>query len=234
MKKVYGLVIFFAISQVAFAQSFEIVGHQDLTKGSIGDIVKNPIRIKNLTDKPLYLVIRRGDQQLGSTQKGLFCVDNVCHENRIRDFTIRVEPHSISESVQIGIEAGLAPVLSAIHYTVFNKNNPIETAELDFTFSVEEKSTKDNLYSSRFIRLYNVYPNPVMDFANVDYKILTPTIKARIVLHNILGNEMEEYPLPATETQIKIRVETLAAGIYFYTLYVENEGVVTRKLIVRK
>jgi hypothetical protein len=234
MRKMYGLVMFFLISQVALGQSFEIIYAQDVIRGTIGETIKTPLRIKNLTDKPIYLVVRRLDQQLGSTQKASFCVDQVCQENRSKDFTLKIDPFSTSESIQISLEAGLAAVMSSIKYSITNKNNPTEATDLDFTFLVEENRSKENLYSSRFIRLYNVYPNPVIDFANVDYKILAPSIKARIVLHNILGNRMDEYPLPASETQIKISVAAMAAGIYFYTLYVENEGVVTRKLVVRK
>lgn len=234
MKKVYGLVLFFLISQVACAQSFEIIGHSEQIRGAIGETLKSPIRIKNLTDRPLFLVIRRSDQQLGSTQKAAFCIDNICQESRIKDFTLRIEPESTSETVQIALEAGLAPGVSSMRYSITNKSNPAESTDLDFTFSIEERPSKENLYSSRYIRLHNVYPNPVLDFANVDYKILIPSAKIKIVVYNILGNQMEEYPLSSHETQIKIQVEGFAAGVYFYTLYVENEGVVTRKLIVRK
>jgi hypothetical protein len=81
--------------------------------------------------------------------------------------------------------------------------------------------------------LHDVYPNPVSDYAYVDYKILSDRTKARIVIHNILGNSVGEYDLPLAESRIKIRTEELNAGIYFYTLYIDNEGVMTRKLVVK-
>lgn len=226
--------MFFLISKVSLGQSFEIVGHQDIIHTTIGETSKTPLRIKNLTDKPIYLIIRRTDVQIGSTQKTSFCIDQQCQENRSRDFILKVDPLTTSESVQISLEAGLAPVTSSLKYAIINKNNPAESIDIDFAYSVEESRAKEDLYSSNLIRLHNVYPNPVTDFANVDYRILNSAVKARIVLHNILGNKMDEYPLPAHETQIKIRSDALAAGIYFYTLYIENEGVVTRKLVVRK
>ena len=59
-------------------------------------------------------------------------------------------------------------------------------------------------------------------------------IKAKIVVHNILGNIVGEYSLPSFENFVRVKTDDLSAGIYFYTLYIDNEGVMTRKLIVRK
>jgi len=82
--------------------------------------------------------------------------------------------------------------------------------------------------------LKDVYPNPIIDNAFVDYQILNEEVKAKIVLHNILGNIIEEYPLISSENKLKIRADGLNAGIYFYTLYIDNDGVITRKLVVKK
>jgi hypothetical protein len=82
--------------------------------------------------------------------------------------------------------------------------------------------------------LHDVYPNPVVDHAVVDYRILNDQVKAKIVIHNLLGNVVGEYALPSMENYVRFRTEGLSAGIYFYTLYIDNEGVMTRKLIVRK
>jgi hypothetical protein len=74
----------------------------------------------------------------------------------------------------------------------------------------------------------------VINYANIDYKLHSDNIKTKIVIHNILGNTLTEYELSYLETNLKIPAEQLGAGIYFYTLYIENEGVMTRKLIVKK
>jgi hypothetical protein len=45
---------------------------------------------------------------------------------------------------------------------------------------------------------------------------------------------MGEYELPSFESQAKILTGNLNAGIYFYTLYIDGEAVMTRKLIVKR
>lgn len=93
---------------------------------------------------------------------------------------------------------------------------------------------ENTVFQSKDITIHDVYPNPVSDMAFIDYTIHNENVKAKLVIHNILGRTMSEVDLPHSETRIKLQADELATGIYFYTLYLDNNGVLTRKLIVRK
>jgi len=216
------------------AQSFEIGALQDVYKSYIGETLKVPVRFTNHTDKPLTLMIRRVSSALGGTQKNYFCPDNNCLDQRVEDVAVRLEPHQTLSDFQIALDAGLANGISSVKYMVFNRYNPAETFEFELNFAVEERSSKEDIYASPHIILHDVYPNPVVDYAYVNYNIINDDVAAKIIIHNILGNPIEEYNLPAGENKVKIRAESMNAGIYFYTLYLDNEGVMTRKLIVKK
>lgn len=216
------------------AQSFEVTGVQENYKGQIGETIKAPIRFKNTSDKAITLIIRKIASQIGGTQKNYFCIDNSCLDQKIEDFTLKIEPDQTLTSMQIALDGGLAQMHSAIKYAAINKANPAESIEFELNFMVEEKAEKENIYSSRHIVLHDVYPNPISVEAVVDYKVFDDQIEAKIVIHNILGNAVGEYQLPFMENKVKITAEPLSAGIYFYTLYIDDEGVVTRKLIVKK
>jgi hypothetical protein len=234
MKRLLLLVGYVFLCGSLSAQSFEVSGVQDAYKGVIGDLIRSPLRIKNKTDKTITLVIRRVDTQIGTTQKSLFCPDNNCLDLRIEEYLLKIEAGQSMQNFSIGLEAGLAEGFSVVRYTIFNKSNPTESSTIELNYVVEGKSEKSDIYSSKYITIHDVYPNPVIDFANIDYKLHTDEVKTKIVIHNILGNTLTEYELPYLETSIKIPAEQLGAGIYFYTLYIENEGVMTRKLIVKK
>lgn len=216
------------------AQSFEVGYVQDIYRGYIGETVKVPLTFTNTTEKPLTLVIKKIGSNLGGTQKNYFCLDKTCLDQRVEDFLIRLEPRQTISALEIALEAGLANGISSLKYMVFNRYNSAETVELDLNFSVEERSGKADIFTHPHIILRDVYPNPVVDFAFVDYDVINDEVEAKIVIHNILGNAVDEYNLPAAENKVKIRAESMNAGIYFYTLYLDNEGVVTRKLIVKK
>ena len=216
------------------AQSFGIGPLQEFYKGYIGETVKVPLRLTNQTDKPLTLVIRRTGTNLGGTQKNYFCLGNDCMDQRVEDFVLRLEPRQTLSEFEIALDAGLANGISSVNYLIFNRANSSETFEFDLNFAVEERSAKEDIFTHPQIILHDVYPNPVMDYAYVDYKMTNDEAEAKIIIHNILGNPIDEYDLPSSETKVKIRAESMSPGIYFYTLYLDNEGVVTRKLIVKK
>ncbi|HEY5918020.1 MAG TPA: T9SS type A sorting domain-containing protein [Chryseolinea sp.] len=234
MRNLLLLVMGMAISCCGFAQSFEVTSLQDSYNGFIGEAIKAPLRLKNTSDKAITLIIRNVDAQIGSSQRNYFCLDNNCLDHKVEDFIVKIEPGQVMNNFQVVLDAGLVSGESSLRYVAFNKYNPGQVVEFDLNFIVEEKPEKQNLYSSRFITLHDVYPNPVVDQAVVDYKMNNDQVKAKIVVHNILGNVVGEYSLPSSENFVRVRTDDLSAGIYFYTLYVENEGVITRKLIVRK
>jgi hypothetical protein len=221
------------VSLWAHAQSFEVSGLQESYKGAIGDVMKAPLRLKNTTDKPITLVIKKISEQIGSTQRNFYCVGPNCLDQKIEDFVVRIEPNQTFDGFQIGLESGLVPGTSIVKYLAFNRSVPGHSFEFDVSFVVEEK-LKENIYQSRHIQLHDVYPNPAIDHAFVNYKVLDDRIIAKIRVHNLLGNIVGEYDLGSQENYVRIATENLTSGIYFYTLYIDNESVVTRKLIVRR
>lgn len=234
MKNLLLLATLMLISFCGFSQGFELTGHQESYKGMIGETISAPLRFKNTSDKAITLIIRKIGSELGGTQKNYFCLDNNCLDQKVEDYIVRLEPGQSLSNFQIVLEAGLVSGESSVSYVAYCKSNPGNSVEFSLNFTVEEKPEKQNIYSSRFMTLHDVYPNPVVDHAIVDYRILNDQIKAKIVVHNLLGNVVGEYLLPSMENVVRFKTEDLSAGIYFYTLYIDNEGVMTRKLIVRK
>lgn len=216
------------------AQSFEVVGYSENHKGYIGELIKAPLQIKNTSSKAITVIVRKEETQIGSTQKSFICPDGNCETTHPDDLTIRLEPGQTIQNLVLALEAGLVPGYSTLKYVIFNKSNHLDSFGLELNFSVEEKPVKNDIYSSRFITIHDVYPNPVSDFAHIDYRLLTDRVKAKIVIHNILGSALTEYELPYLDNKVKIRADEFTAGIYFYTLYLDNEGVMTRKLIVKR
>jgi hypothetical protein len=234
MKRLLRLVCLICAAFTANAQSFEVIGLQDTYRGVIGETIKVPLHFKNNTDKTITLVIRKVSNQIGSTQKNYFCIDNNCLDHRTEDYIIRVEPNQVLNSFNVALEAGLAQGVSTIKYMAFSKSSPGESMEFDLNFMVDERPERPNIYTSEYLILHDLYPNPVKDHAFADYTILNEQVEAKIVIHNILGNTIDEYNLPSSENRVKIRAESLNAGVYFYTLYIDNTAVATRKMICKK
>jgi hypothetical protein len=232
--KIGWLVIFLFAATTLIAQDIELIGVQEIYRGQIGETLVAPIKIKNTSEKAISLVVRRTSSQIGAMQKNYYCLDSRCLDAKADDYSFRLEAGQTLNTFNIAFEPGLSPGVSSIHYLVFNKNTPAESVEFDLNFHIEERSAREQIFSSKEITLFDLYPNPVSDFAHMDYKIHNDQVKAKIVLHNLLGSSIEELTLEPLEMRLKIRADNLDAGIYFYTLYVDNEVLITRKLIVKK
>lgn len=231
MKRFFASALICLLGYGLAAQGFEIVELQDSYKGTIGEVIKAPLQFKNNSSKPLTLIIRKANSQIGTSQKNYFCIDGRCLDQKVEDYIVKVDPGQTLTTLNVALEAGLVPGVSSVKYIAYNKSNPGEALELEFHFVVEEKLEKNAVYSSQLITVRDLYPNPVTDFAYLDYKVLDDQIKAKIILHNVLGNPVGEYELPLFENKMKIPTSDLNAGIYFYTLYIDGEGVYTKKLI---
>jgi hypothetical protein len=234
MKKTLLLALYVLLVFFLKAQSFEVTGVSENSKGFVGDIITVPATIKNTSSKAITLIIRKTETQIGSTQKSFICPDGECLNNQVEELTVRVEPGQVLQNFAIGLDAGLVQGSSRVKYAVINKYKPGEIHEFEVYFNVEERPVKNNIFSSRIITIHDVYPNPVSDYAFIEYRLLNDKVKAKIIIHNILGSELSEYELPVYETRVKLIAEEFTPGIYFYTLYLDKEGVMTRKLIVKR
>lgn len=225
--------VLFTIGQ-ALGQSFQLVDKQDSYQSSISQTLRIPLRIRNTTDRAQFYIIRRVQADLGSTQKGYFCLEGNCLEPGMDKFSKRVEAGEVLENLYYSLETGLITGQNSIQFEIFPQLSPIEAVEHNVTILINEKAAKAFVFQSKEITVNDIYPNPVIDHAFIDYKIHDENMKAKLVIHNILGSALGEYALPTFETKIKLQTEDLAAGVYFYTIYLDEEGVLTRKLIVRK
>jgi hypothetical protein len=218
----------------AFSQSFELSETAEHYQISPNQILRIPLRLKNTSDKAQIYTVRVTKNDLGDTQKGYFCFGNNCLDATVEEFSRRLEPSETLADLSYSFESGMQAMQSAIKIEVFQKGSHTEVVERPVSLVVEEKPGRSFIFQSKEITIQDVYPNPVQDQAIIEYKLHHETSKAKIVLHNVLGKPMGDYELPSTETRVKISADELVPGIYFYTVYLNNSGILTRKLVVRK
>jgi hypothetical protein len=97
-----------------------------------------------------------------------------------------------------------------------------------------EKSDDSWLYVSDQVAISNIFPNPASDNASFNYVFYDAQTIVKVVLRNVLGSIVGEYTLSAQERQLTLPVDRFIPGVYFYTLWVNNKSVVTKKLIVKR
>lgn len=234
MKPWVVVILMLIISLPGLTQSFDLLDKQDNFQSTIGETLRIPLKIRNNSDKAQFYIIRKVYGELSSTQKGYFCLDKNCLESGINEFSKRIEPGETLQQLVYMVEGGLLSSQNSIKFQIFPKGSPLEIEEYSVAITIREKLEKPVLFQSKEITIQDVYPNPVQDQAFIEYRIHNENVKAKLVMHNILGKQLNEIDLPTSETRIKLQTEDFISGIYFYTLYLDNNGVLTRKLIIRK
>lgn len=221
-------------SLAALSQSFELLDRTEQYSVSISQTLRIPIKIKNTSDKAQFYVVRLAAHELSGTQKGYFCLDKTCLEPGITEFSKKVEAGATLEGLHFVLETGLVSGQYPIRFDIFAKGNINTLTEHPVNVMVEERALKSPVFQSKDITIHDIYPNPVNDQAFIDYRLHNESIKAKMVVHNILGSAVSDMNLPFSETKVKIDANDLNPGVYFYTVYLDNIGVLTRKLIVRR
>ncbi|MFM8911347.1 MAG: T9SS type A sorting domain-containing protein [Flammeovirgaceae bacterium] len=218
----------------SIAQSFEVAETAETYQVSPNQMLRIPIRLKNTSEKTHFYVVRVIKSDWGDTQKGYFCLGATCWDANVEEITKKLEPGETAADLHFTFESGIQAMQSGIKIEVFPRSAPNEVIARASTLLVEEKPNRSFVFQSREITIHDVYPNPVQDQAFIDYKLHTEAVKAKIVVHNVLGKAMGDYELAFEDTRVKIQADDLVPGIYFYTVYLSNNGILTRKLIVRK
>ncbi len=235
MKRWFIFLVLLLSGAGTWAQGVDWIDRQEAYQAVIGQSVRIPIRIRNTTDRPQTYVIRRAAADLSTNQKGYFCIGEECYDAIVDQITRKLEPGEVAGNVYFVVEPGLAATSNSFRFEVFQRGSPQMGLEHAFLLNVEEKATRSYVFQSRHLTVHDVYPNPVTDQdAYLDYRLTDEAVKAKVVIHNILGSPVGDYEMLAGETRVKIESDGLSSGVYFYTIYLDNVGVLTRKLVVRK
>jgi len=235
IKSWFTFLLFLCYGPVAWSQGVDWMDRQDTYQAVIGQNTRIPIRIRNTSDKPQTFVIRRAAADLNVNQKGYFCLGDECFDMLVDQVTRKLEPGEVAGNVFYVVEPGISITSNSFRFEVYQKGSPQMGMEHSFLLNVEEKSSRSFVFQTRNLTVHDIYPNPITDRDGyLDYRLSDELVKAKVVIHNILGSPVGEHEMLAAETRVKIQSDGLSSGIYFYTIYLDNVGVLTRKLVVRK
>jgi hypothetical protein len=109
----------------------------------------------------------------------------------------------------------------------------------EFTVLLRQDRTSDyfsddKLFVNEQIDISNIYPNPANDLVKFNYHIIDTSAKVKITIRNVLGSIVKEEELSPQAHQLEIAVNEYSAGIYFYTLSINNKSIITKKFLVRR
>ncbi|SMD43517.1 Por secretion system C-terminal sorting domain-containing protein [Aquiflexum balticum DSM 16537] len=202
--------------------------------GKIGSSQRKSLIIQNESNQEneYFLKFLRGN--VGSSQNIKICIADKCFDPKkdLSKIKLTLSPNEIFTDLYLEFDLGITETRGNFDLHFVNSENlrdvfVIEAVYDVFNPSVEETNHKD-------ISIGSIYPNPSNRIAQIDYDFKNPNAVAKISINSFIGNPVAEYILDPVSKSLVINVANFNPGVYFYTLYVDNKNIVTKKLVVKK
>ena len=104
----------------------------------------------------------------------------------------------------------------------------------DLFWGVLLVSPDDKLFSNDQIEISNLYPNPATDRVYFNYVFADAVVTAKITIRNVLGSVIEEKELLHGANKLEINIQQYVAGMYFYSLSINQKSVMTKRFMVKR
>jgi hypothetical protein len=219
---------------VSLGQEVQVLSEAVEFTGEIGSTQRKTILLQNesIQTKTYLLKSLRGG--IGSSQKVKICLGDQCFDPKkdLAKISLKLAPGEIYTDLYLEFDLGITEARGSFDLFFVNVENLRDNFVVEAKYEVKTGG-KDN-FTHKDIKISEIYPNPSSRIAQLDYEIVNPKSKAKISINSFIGNPIAEYELDPTRTSLVINVTDFQPGVYFYTLFVDNKNVVTKKLQVKK
>jgi hypothetical protein len=232
LKLIVVLLLLFPI--FAGAQQVHVLSEAVEFSGKIGSSQRKTVLLHNESSQPQTFLLRNIKGSIGSSQKMRICVGDQCFDPKkdLAKVMLKLAPGEIYTDLYLEFELGIAETLGSFELVFVNSEALREYVVIEAKYTVSSEPKAD--FSHKDIKLGDIYPNPSNRVAQLDYTLVNPKSKAKITVTSFIGNPIAEYELDPTRNSLVIHVADYQPGVYFYTLFVDNKNVVTKKLQVKK
>ncbi len=253
MKRIYITTILTLLFIAVFAQTAEIIDHNDniINEGDTVTYYSEDIelaehilefKVKNTSTGTLSYSVRQTTVEMVGNASRYFCFAGSCYPassnlsnttltldadetSNLADFSTHYKPYAF-----VGGSPETYPGTSRVAYTVFDESNPTDSIYFIVKYTVIDITSIEN--NTNNAKIGNAYPNPAKDYFFIEYSF-NNTRKAKIELMNVLGSIVLSQNLNTTDSRTKINISHLDAGVYFYNVLVDGIRVESKKLVIK-
>lgn len=221
---------------IAEAQQIRVLSEDLQFSGDLGSSQRKSIILQNESSQSKTYLLKNLRGNVGSSQKVKICIGEQCFDPKrdLAKIKISLKPGEIMTDLYLEFEMGIVETMGSFDLFFVNAENIRETFMVEARYSVSNPNTKIDEFDYKDIKLSDVYPNPSSRIAQLDYQFKNPRVKAKITINSFIGNPIAEYELDPERSTLSINVSEFKEGIYFYTLFLDNKNIVTKKLQIKK
>ena len=122
---------------------------------------------------------------------------------------------------------------SALAVTHGKQNTNSHAIQSAFNLKPENNPGEETyLFRNDRLTVSQLYPNPASDYVQIDVKSTGNLQDLKLVIFNIIGQEVKTVSLDPNEKSQRINLKDLNPGMYPYQLVLDGRSLVTKKLII--
>ena len=224
----------FALQFVA-ANQVRVLSDKIEFNGKVNTTQRKTLILQNDAKESATYYLRYLQGNVGSSQNILICIGDNCFDPRkdLSQISFTLEPGEVTTNIYIEFELGITATKGTFDLHFFNTSNNRDAFIVENVYNVVSDQPSDN-FSHKDVDLDEIYPNPSVRTAQLDYKIKNSSANVRVVINSFIGNPIYDFRLDPSQESLIIPVTDLNPGTYFYTLIVDNKNIVTKKLYVKR
>ncbi|MFO7977279.1 MAG: T9SS type A sorting domain-containing protein [Bacteroidales bacterium] len=120
---------------------------------------------------------------------------------------------------------------STVTYEFFSDNGAFDPVRVVVRYAAEGHAPG---ISQRLFSISSPSPNPAAIYTHFSYSIPLEINQAFLIVRDLTGTVVLEEPVDVNDTRARLNVSDLSNGIFLYSLVLDGQPVVTRKLIVSR
>ncbi|MEP1954296.1 MAG: T9SS type A sorting domain-containing protein, partial [Algoriphagus sp.] len=218
------------------AQQVRVLSDGIEFQGDLGSTQRKTIILQNETNQVKTYLLKTLRGNIGSSQSVKICIGEQCFDPKkeLAKIKLTLGPGELLTDLYLDFNMGIASTRGSFDMTFVNESNLRDQFVVEARYEVDDPAVKVDEFDYKDIVLSDVYPNPSVRIAQFDYTIKNQSANARIAINSFIGNPVADYALDPERNVLVINVSDFTPGIYFYTLFLNNKNIVTKKLVVKK
>ena len=191
------------------------------------------IHVKNISSDSVTIKSKKIENGLLPGTQCYMCFAGPCYTESvyISLLSSTITPNSIDSSFSGHYWPANVLGESIVTFVFFNINNSNDSAWVVVHFNATPLVINEPAIAKAEIS--NPYPNPAINYTSFKYSFPENTLHAQFVLRDILGSPVKEIEIDNPEGRLFVNTTDIKSGIYFYSFYVDDKLILTKRLIVR-
>ena len=215
----------------------------DITNGTLtvygspsASSIKGQVFLFNDSGSTVEVWARKTEEEVVPNTFNTFCWGDNCYENTVFEsqgaLTLAAGASSEANDFygQYYPEGNSGTTI--IEYEFFSRDESFETASVTVHYTADATSVFGPV--SLQASISDPRPNPARDFTFFDYQLPPDTRNARLIVRNLTGLVVMEVPLPPSGSRLRLETNDLSNGIFLYSFVVNDQVILTKKLVVSR